>query len=73
MITQLRGKYTLKFKMEAVRLVREGQEAVVTAKVVSVPSQTMYTRIKSSAKGEPKEAADKLVSAGQTELARLRA
>ncbi len=31
---QARGKYTLEFKLEAVRLVKDGQSATVTARVL---------------------------------------
>ena len=32
-----RARYTLEFKLEAVRLVKAGQEASVTARVLGVP------------------------------------
>lgn len=35
------GKYTLEFKLEAVRLVKGGQAASVTAKVLGIPKQTL--------------------------------
>ena len=38
---QARGKYTLEFKLEAVRLVKGGQGASVTAKVLGIPSETL--------------------------------
>jgi transposase-like protein len=38
---QARGKYTLEFKMEAVRVVKGGQAVPVTAKILGVPSQTL--------------------------------
>jgi len=33
---QARGKYTLEFKLEAVRLVKGGQSVAVTAKVLGI-------------------------------------
>ena len=36
-----RARYTLEFKLEAVRLVKAGQEASVTARVLGVPKQTL--------------------------------
>jgi transposase-like protein len=33
---QARGKYTLEFKLEAVRLVKGGQAAAVTVKVLGI-------------------------------------
>ncbi len=35
--TRKRAKYTLEFKMEAVRLVKGGQAVSVTAKVLGIP------------------------------------
>jgi transposase-like protein len=35
------AKYTLEFKLEAVRLVKGGQEAAVTARVLGMPKQTL--------------------------------
>ena len=71
---QPRGKYTTEFKLEAVRLVRGGQAAAVTAKVLGMPKQTLENWLKLDAKGQLKAGAgDKPVSAEQMELARLRA
>ena len=61
-----RARYTLEFKMEAVRLVRGGQVAAVTAKVLE-------NWLRLDGKGKLKGAGDKPVSAEQMELARLRA
>jgi len=70
---QARGKYTLEFKLEAVRLVKGGQSAAVTAKVLGIPNQTLGNWVRLSNKGELKGAGDKPVSPEQMELARLRA
>lgn len=70
---QVRGKYTLEFKMEAVRLVKGGQAVPVTAKILGVPSQTLGNWVRLSNKAQLKGAGDKPVSAEQMELARLRA
>jgi transposase len=70
---QPRGRYTLEFKMEAVRLVKGGQASAVTAKVLGMPKQTLENWIRLSEKGQLKGAGDKPVSAEQMELARLRA
>ena len=70
---QPRGKYTLEFKVEAVRLVRGGQAAAVTAKVLGMPKQTLENWLKLDEKGQLKGVGDKPVSAEQMELARLRA
>ena len=68
-----RGKYTLEFKLEAVRLVKGGQAAAVTAKVLGMPKQTLENWVRLGEKGQLKGAGDKPVSAEQMELARLRA
>ena len=67
-----RARYTLEFKMEAVRLVRGGQVAAVTAKVLGIPKQTLENWVRLDSKGKLKGAGDKPVSAEQMELARLR-
>jgi transposase len=68
-----RGKYTLEFKLEAVRLVKGGQTVAVTAKILGVPTQTLGNWVRLSSKGQLKGAGDKPVSPEQMELARLRA
>jgi transposase-like protein len=70
---QPRGKYTLEFKLEAVRLVKGGQAAAVTAKVLGIPKQTLDNWVRLNEKGQLQGAGDKPVSAEQMELARLRA
>jgi transposase len=68
-----RGQYTTEFKLEAVRLIKGGQEAAVTARVLNVPKQTLSNWVRLAAKGELQGAGDRPVSAEQMELARLRA
>ena len=68
-----RGKYTLEFKLEAVRLVKGGQDIATTSKVLGMPHQILWSWIKLSDKGQLQGAGDKPVSAEQMELARLRA
>src|SRR5665647_1674112 len=70
---QERGKYTLEFKLEAVRIVKGGQAVSVTAKVLGIPNQTLDNWVRLSNKGQLKGAGDKPVSPEQMELARLRA
>ena len=67
------GKYTLEFKLEAVRLVKGGQSVPVTAKILGVPVQTLGNWVRLAEKGQLKGAGDKPVSPEQMELARLRA
>jgi transposase len=70
---QRRGQYTTEFKLEAVRLVKGGQSATVTAKVLGMPKQTLDNWVRRSEKGQLIGAGDKPVSPEQMELARLRA
>ena len=70
---QHRARYTLEFKLEAVRLVKAGQEASVTARVLGMPKQTLSNWVRLAEKGELQGAGDRPVSAEQMELARLRA
>ena len=39
--TKRRAKYTLEFKLEAVRLVKGGQVASVTAKILGIPKASL--------------------------------
>ena len=70
---QVRGKYTVEFKLGAVRLVKGGQSATVTAKVLGMPKQTLDNWVRLGEKGQLKGAGDKQVPPEQMELARLRA
>lgn len=70
---QARGKYTLEFKLEAVRLVKGGQSVPVTGKILGVPAQTLGNWVRLSEKGQLQGAGDRPVSPEQMELARLRA
>ncbi len=38
---QVRGKYTLEFKLEAVRLLKGGQAAAMTVNVLGMPKPTL--------------------------------
>ena len=71
--TKRRAKYTLEFKLEAVRLVKSGQAASVTAKILGIPKASLENWVRLSAKGELRGAGDKSVNSEQMELARLRA
>ena len=68
--TQARGKYTLEFKLEAVRLVRKGQSVAVTAKTLGIPGQTLDNWMRLQAKGVLQGAGDRPVTAEQMELSR---
>ena len=67
---QHRARYTLEFKLEAVRLVKAGQEASVRARVLGMPKQTLSNWVRLAEKGELQGAGVRPVSAEQMELAR---
>ena len=46
-----RARYTVEFKLEAVRLVKAGQEASVTARVLGVPKQSLSNRVRLADQG----------------------
>jgi len=69
-----RGRYTLEFKQEAVRLVESGQTMAAVARSLGVVEQTLYNWVKAHRAGKLKGASGKLqVSAEQMEISRLRA
>ncbi len=68
-----RARYTLEFKLEAVRLVKGGQSAAATAKILGISEQTLHNWIKADKSGLLVGAGAKPVSPEQMEIARLRA
>lgn len=67
-----RARYTLEFKIEAVRLVRGGQSVAAVSQVLGVASQTLHNWVQAEAGGLLKGAAAKPVSPEQMEISRLR-
>ena len=68
-----RARYTLEFKLEAVRLVEGGQSIAATARALGVVDQTLFNWVKAKRQGRLEGAEGKPVSAEQMEIARLRA
>jgi transposase len=69
-----RGRYTLEFKQEAVRLVESGQTMAAAARSLGVVEQTLGNWIKLHRAGTLKGARGRQqVSAEQMEISRLRA
>jgi transposase len=68
-----RAQYTLEFKIEAVRLVRNGQSIAVVSATLGVSSQTLHNWVKAEARGLLKGTVTRPVSAEQMEISRLRA
>jgi transposase len=65
--------YTLEYKLEAVRLVKNGQSMAAVAKVLGIAEQTLYNWIKLDRDGKLGGPGAKPVSPEQMEIARLRA
>ena len=69
-----RGRYTLEFKQEAVRLVESGQTMASAARSLGVVEQTLGNWIKLHRAGQLKGVVGKsAVTAEQMEISRLRA
>ena len=68
-----RARYTLEFKLEAVRMVKSGQSLAVVSKVLGVSDQTLHNWVKLDKNGQLNGPGSKPVSPEQMEIARLRA
>jgi transposase-like protein len=68
-----RAKYTLEFKMEAVRLVINGQLSADVAKILGVPKDSLENWILLDDNGSLTSGKDKVISHEQMDLARRRA
>ncbi len=68
-----RARYTLEFKLEAVRLAKTGQSIAATAKILGLSEQTLHNWVKAEQRGGLGGAGSKPVSPEQMEIARLRA
>ena len=68
-----RGRYTLEFKQEAVRLVESGQSQAAAARSLGVVEQTLGNWVRENRAGSLKGATSKpKVTAEQMEVSRLR-
>jgi len=69
-----RGRYTLEFKQEAVRLVESGQSIAETSRSLGVVEQTLSNWVKANREGKLQEVSGKAgVTAERMEISRLRA
>ncbi|MGF6873452.1 transposase [Paraburkholderia sp. MM5477-R1] len=68
-----RARYTLEFKLEAVRLVKSGQSLAAVSAILGVSSQTISNWVQADRKGTLAGPGTKPVTEEQMELARLRA
>ena len=69
-----RGRYTLEFKLEAVRLVESGQSIAEAGRSLGVVEQTLSNWVKAKRAGKLKEGSGQAgVTPEQMEISRLRA
>ena len=68
-----RARYTLEFKLEALRLISAGQSIAATAAILGLPDQTLHNWLKAHREGRLGGPGTKPVTPEQMELARLRA
>src|SRR5580692_7614789 len=68
-----RGRYTLEFKQEAVRLVESGQSQAAVARSLGVVEQTLFNWVSKHRSGSRRGSSKPEVTAEQMENSRLRA
>ena len=68
-----RGRYTLEYKQEAVRLVRGGQSIAAVSRTLGVAEQTLFNWVRADRRGKLNGVESKPVTAEQMENSRLRA
>ena len=73
MTKSTRARYTVEFKLQAVRMVKGEQSLAVVSKVLEISSQTLHNWVKAERRGELAGPGSKPVSPAEVEIARLRA
>ncbi|BBE08650.1 Transposase DNA binding site ISRme3 [Mycoavidus cysteinexigens] len=68
-----RARYTLEYKLEAMRLVANGQSVAAVARILGIADQTLHNWIKVYETGSLVGASSRPISAEQMEISRLRA
>jgi transposase len=68
-----RGRYTIEFKLEAVRLVKGGQGLAEVSAILGISGQTLHNWVKADKAGKLVGPGKPTVTPEQMELARLRA
>ena len=68
-----RARYTLEFKLEAVRLVKGGRAWRRWRRILGIAEQTLHNWVKAGSGGAGSGADSRPVSSEQMEIARLRA
>jgi transposase len=67
------ARYTLEYKLEAVRMVRSGQSLAAVSKILGIAAQTLHNWVKADRESRLGGAESRPVSPEQMEIARLRA
>ena len=65
MTKSTRARYTLEFKLEAVRMVKGGQSLAVVSKVLDISDQTLHNWVNAERKGQLAGPGSKSVSPEQ--------
>ena len=73
MSRMVRARYTLEYKLEAVRLVCGGQPIGTVARGLGISDQTVHNWVKADAEGRLAATTIKPFTAEQAEIARLKA
>jgi transposase len=68
-----RARYTLEYKLEAVRMVKGGQSLAAVSKILGIADQTLHNWVKADRQNRLGGPGSKPVSPEQMEIARLRA
>jgi transposase len=68
-----RARYTLEYKLEAVRMVKCGMSLAAVSKILGIADQTLHNWVKAEREGRLGGAGSRPVSPEQMEIARLRA
>lgn len=67
------ARYTLEFKLKAVRMVKGGQSLAAVSKILGIADQTLHNSVKAEREGRLGGADSRPVNAEQMEITRLRA
>jgi transposase len=73
MVKSTRARYTLEYKLEAVRMVKGGQSLAAVSRILGIADQTLHNWVKADRQDKLQGAGSAPVSAEQMEIARLRA
>jgi transposase len=68
-----RARYTLEYKLEAIRMVKGGQSLAAVSRILGIAEQTLHNWVKADRDGRLQGPDSLPVSPEQMELARLRA